>query len=126
MGIETLAAAVGEERDTIENVYEPFLGRLTRRETRAAGAAAARLRAPGARPPPPARTRSSRSPSGAATPLRRHHQRLRHHPSEDEPAHVGEEGHARSDSSPKARNTCRTNQSPMKNPAGRWTMRMEK
>ena len=25
VGVETLAAAVGEERDTIEDVYEPFL-----------------------------------------------------------------------------------------------------
>jgi len=25
VGLETLAAAVGEERDTIEDVYEPFL-----------------------------------------------------------------------------------------------------
>ena len=25
VGIDTLAAAVGEERDTIEDVYEPFL-----------------------------------------------------------------------------------------------------
>ncbi len=25
VGVETIAAAVGEERDTIEDVYEPFL-----------------------------------------------------------------------------------------------------
>jgi hypothetical protein len=25
VGVDTLAAAVGEERDTIEDVYEPFL-----------------------------------------------------------------------------------------------------
>src|SRR5262249_62194664 len=40
VGIETLAAAIGEEKDTIEDVYEPFLSQagILKRTPRAPGA----------------------------------------------------------------------------------------
>ena len=46
VGVETIAAAVGEERDTIEDVYEPFLLQegFLQRTPRGRIATAARLR----------------------------------------------------------------------------------
>ena len=54
VGLSTLAVAVGEEPDTIEDVYEPYLLQrgLIKRTPRGRVATAARLRAP--RPAQPA------------------------------------------------------------------------
>ena len=48
VGLSTLAVAVGEERDTIEDVYEPYLLQLgmLKRTARGRVATAPRLRAP--------------------------------------------------------------------------------
>ena len=48
VGLSTLAVAVGEEQDTIEDVYEPYLLQrgLLKRTPRGRAATAARLRAP--------------------------------------------------------------------------------
>ena len=54
VGVSTLAVAVGEERETVEEVAEPFLVRqgLLARTPRGRVATPARLGAPRPRPPP--------------------------------------------------------------------------
>ena len=60
VGLSTLAVAVGEEQDTIEDVYEPYLLQrgLIERTPRGRAATTARLRAPGPRAAAPSRLQS--------------------------------------------------------------------
>ena len=64
VGLDTIAAATHEERDTVEDVYEPFLLQLgfLQRTPRGAGGHGARLRAPG---PDAAATPGSAAAAGA-------------------------------------------------------------
>ena len=69
VGLETLAAAVGEERDTIEDVYEPYLiqeGFLARTPRRAASRRRAPARTSGGRRIRPRRAGCSEPRSGEA------------------------------------------------------------